>query len=67
MIASRRHRKNINDDTTAMRVCCIGIYARNTNYKVLKSEIKKIWAMRNVIVVPVIVRALESTTKKSDE
>lgn len=33
----------------------------------LKREIKKIWNMRSVIVVSVIVGALESITKKLDE
>ena len=36
-------------------------------YQDLKMEIKRIWDMRNVIVVPVIVGALGSITKKLDE
>ena len=36
-------------------------------YQDLKREIKSIWNMRNVIVVPVIIGALGSITKKLDE
>ncbi len=36
-------------------------------YQDLKREIKRIWNMRSVIVVPVIVGALGSVTKKLDE
>ena len=36
-------------------------------YQNLKREIKEIWNMRSVIVVPLIVGALGSITKKLDE
>ena len=36
-------------------------------YQDLKREVKRIWNMRSVIVVPVIVGALGSITKKLDE
>ena len=36
-------------------------------YQDLKREIKRIWNMRNVIVVSVIIGALGSITKKLDE
>ena len=40
---------------------------KEEKYQDLKREIKRIWNMRSVIVVPVIVGALGSITKKLDD